>query len=131
MWPAAAAEAVTQLVGRSEVVNVTEAFGASFASDALTLHFPCQPLVPFDVLLDPRWKPALEADVYEPELGADEVEVEVEALAPLAHGFSTEKTQINPSAIPCSLAMEWATPSLDCPLLLVVADCRCVNRRLV
>ena len=81
--PPTTREARAQPLRHSEVIDAQERVFVAEVADAPLVELPRQPFPPVQIDLNLEGKPALEPYVHEPELGVDQVEVEVEA-PPLA-----------------------------------------------
>ena len=85
-------EPVAQLGRRVEIIDGQQRVLVADIADTPPVQLPGEPLAAVDVDLAVIRDPSLQAHVHEPELGVDEIQVVVQALA-----FTAE--QLEPSAV--------------------------------
>jgi hypothetical protein len=84
--PVGVGEGLAQRRDRREVIDPGDLVVAAPVADPGPIHLPRQPLATVDVDLNLVGRPGLQAHVHPPELGIDQVQVRVQALArPVDH----------------------------------------------
>lgn len=74
-------EVVAQVLSTQRFLDGYEGIVQPFVADIVSVHFACQPLMTIDIDLDLKRKPRLDANMHQPKLTVNKIEIEKQALA--------------------------------------------------